>query len=79
MLCETAQLDFMHHFVSECYYHNSRTHISLEKDSPESRAVQSNEAESIIQLPQVGGLIIDTSASLHEQDFVQQSSLYCSP
>jgi putative transposase len=37
------------------YYHKSRTHLSLEKDSPESRAVQSNKAESIIQLPQVGG------------------------
>jgi transposase InsO family protein len=38
------------------YYHNARTHLSLEKDSPESRAVQSNKAERIIQVPQVGGL-----------------------
>jgi len=38
------------------YYHASRTHLALEKDSPESRAVQSNKAEGIIQIPQVGGL-----------------------
>ena len=38
------------------YYHNSRTHLSLEKDSPESRTVQSNKAEMIIRVPQVGGL-----------------------
>jgi putative transposase len=38
------------------YYHGFRTHLSLEKDSPETRAVQSNKSESIVQIPQVGGL-----------------------
>ena len=38
------------------YYHESRTHLSLDKDSPHSRAVQSNKSEHIIQISQVGGL-----------------------
>jgi putative transposase len=38
------------------YYHESRTHLSLDKDAPEFRAVQSNESAPIIQIPQVGGL-----------------------
>jgi putative transposase len=38
------------------YYHHSRTLLSLKKDSPESRVVQSNKAERIIQVPQLGGL-----------------------
>jgi putative transposase len=38
------------------YYHGCRTHLSLEKDSPESRVVQSNKSEGIVQIPQVGGL-----------------------
>ena len=38
------------------YYHESRTHLSLDKDAPESRAVGSNKSERIIQIPQVGGL-----------------------
>src|SRR6266852_2005716 len=38
------------------YYHESRTHLSLGKDSPESRAVQPPELGRIVALPQVGGL-----------------------
>jgi transposase InsO family protein len=38
------------------YYHNSRTHLSLDKDSPTPRAVQSEEFGQVIALPQVGGL-----------------------
>lgn len=38
------------------YYNKSRTHLSLNKDAPECRAVQSNKSERIIQIPQVGGL-----------------------
>ena len=38
------------------YYHESRTHLSLDKDTPDFRAVQSNQSERIIQIPQVGGL-----------------------
>jgi transposase InsO family protein len=36
------------------YYHESRTHLSLEKDAPVSRPVQS--AGRIVAIPQVGGL-----------------------
>ena len=38
------------------YYHESRTHLSLGKDSPESRAVQPPQLGLIVALPQVGGL-----------------------
>ena len=38
------------------YYHESRTHLSLSKDAPESRAIQANESERIVQIPQLGGL-----------------------
>jgi putative transposase len=36
------------------YYHRSRLHLSLERDSPESRSVQS--IGRIVAFPQVGGL-----------------------
>jgi hypothetical protein len=38
------------------YYHESRTHLSLEKDSPETRAAQTADAGRIVAIPQVGGL-----------------------
>jgi hypothetical protein len=38
------------------YYHWSRTHLSLEKDTPESRPVQGREAGRIVAIPEVGGL-----------------------
>jgi putative transposase len=38
------------------YYHRARTHLSLEKDAPESRPVQPPELGSIVELPEVGGL-----------------------
>jgi len=38
------------------YYHESRTHLSLDKDTPSFRVVQSNKWEEIIQIRQVGGL-----------------------
>jgi len=38
------------------YYHETRTHLSLEKDSPERRAVQPPELGQIVALPQLGGL-----------------------
>jgi hypothetical protein len=38
------------------YYHRSRSHLSLEKDSPESRPVQGVDEGMIVVLPQVGGL-----------------------
>jgi hypothetical protein len=38
------------------YYHESRTHLSLDKDAPKCRAAQSNKSGRIVQIPQVGGL-----------------------
>ena len=38
------------------YYHESRTHLSLDKDTPETRPVQATEAGRIVTIPQVGGL-----------------------
>jgi len=38
------------------YYHRSRTHLALEKDSPEPRPIQPRDAGRIIAIPQVGGL-----------------------
>jgi len=38
------------------YYHRSRTHLSLEKDAPEPRAIHRPEMGSIVALPLVGGL-----------------------
>jgi putative transposase len=45
------------HMVSYLdYYHGSRSHLSLGKDSPDSRAVQAPEMGKIFTLPKVGGL-----------------------
>lgn len=38
------------------YYHESRTHLSLAKDTPEPRPPQPLELGTIIAIPQVGGL-----------------------
>ena len=38
------------------YYHRTRTHLALQKDSPEPRAVQLPDAGRIISIPEVGGL-----------------------
>jgi putative transposase len=38
------------------YYHRSRTHLSLEKDSPVPRSIQSPELGRVVALPQLGGL-----------------------
>lgn len=38
------------------YYHDSRTHLSLEKDAPKSRTVQAHDIGRIVSIPQVGGL-----------------------
>ena len=37
-------------------YHGSRTHLALEKDPPEPRAVEPPERGAVVALPQVGGL-----------------------
>jgi putative transposase len=38
------------------YYHKSRTHLSLAKDSPEPRSIQPVETGLVVAVPQVGGL-----------------------
>jgi putative transposase len=38
------------------YYHQTRTHLALQKDTPESRPVQFVEAGPVISIPEVGGL-----------------------
>jgi putative transposase len=38
------------------YYHRARTHLSLDKDAPDVRAVEFPEAGRIVEIPQVGGL-----------------------
>ncbi len=38
------------------YYHRARTHLSLDKDAPESRPVQPPELGSVVELREVGGL-----------------------
>jgi len=42
-------------YVSE-YYHPCRTHLSLGKDAPESRAVEPPESGEVVELPVMGGL-----------------------
>jgi putative transposase len=38
------------------YYHQARTHLALDKDTPDLRPVERPEAGKIVQLPEVGGL-----------------------
>jgi transposase InsO family protein len=38
------------------YYHCSRTHLALDKDAPEPRAVEPPQHGRVVALPQVGGL-----------------------
>jgi len=38
------------------YYHAARTHLSLDKDAPEGRAVQPPTAGKVLAVPHVGGL-----------------------
>ena len=38
------------------YYQESRTHLSLSKDAPSTRAVQPPELGAVVEIPQVGGL-----------------------
>src|SRR5207237_5780081 len=52
-----AEADLYQHMKSfVAYYHESRTHLSLDKDTPEPRPVQSAELGCIVAIPQVGGL-----------------------
>ncbi|HZA40616.1 MAG TPA: integrase core domain-containing protein [Actinomycetota bacterium] len=43
----------VHYFV---YYHRTRTHLALDKDARDVRAVELPEAGRIVEVPEVGGL-----------------------
>ena len=38
------------------YYHRSRTHLSLDKDAPDTRPIARPAFGRIIQIPKIGGL-----------------------
>jgi transposase InsO family protein len=38
------------------YYHEWRTHLSLDKDAPESRPIQPSQQGHVVEFPAVGGL-----------------------
>jgi putative transposase len=38
------------------YYHRSRTHLALQKDTPDGRPIEWLELRAIVQIPEVGGL-----------------------
>jgi putative transposase len=38
------------------YYHRARTHLSLDKDAPDGRTIESPELGAITPIPEVGGL-----------------------
>jgi hypothetical protein len=62
------------------YYHETQTHLSLEKDTPESRPVQPLESGRVVAVPQVGVCIIGTDAEPREgqgtalRDLFEESS-----
>ena len=45
------------------YYEGTRTHLSLGKDAPVSRPVQTTKTGRIVEIPQVGGLHHGTNES----------------
>ncbi len=38
------------------YYHGTRTHLGLDKDTPDPRPVQPPELGRVVAIPQLGGL-----------------------
>jgi transposase InsO family protein len=50
------------------YYHETRTHLSLEKDTPVSRSVQPPESGCIVAVPQVGACIIGTNVERRNRE-----------
>jgi len=38
------------------YYHQDRTHLGLQKDTPDGRSVESHKGANVISIPRVGGL-----------------------
>jgi hypothetical protein len=44
-------------------HHSARTHLALDKDAPEPRAVERLDQGRIVETPLVGGLITGTAAA----------------
>jgi len=51
---EAGLYRYLKSFVA--YYHETRAHLSLDKDTPTSRSVQPPDLGQVVALPQVGGL-----------------------
>jgi len=45
------------------YYHQTRTHLSLDKDCPDPRPIQPRSSGKVIAIPQVGGGTIATNGA----------------
>ena len=54
ILSEAHLLRILRSYLS--YYHDSRTHLSLERNAPNPREVEPHSKGKIVALPQVGGL-----------------------
>ena len=54
VLNETSLYRHVKSFMA--YYHESRTHLSLAKDTPEPRPVHPLDGGTVVAIPQVGGL-----------------------
>ena len=54
VLSETSLYRHMDLFLD--YYHRSRTHLALAKESPEPRLVYPTELRPVVSIPQLGGL-----------------------
>ncbi len=48
----------LHHLLKNnfAYYHRWRTHLALDKETPQARRVQSPDEGKIVAFPEVGGL-----------------------
>jgi putative transposase len=54
VLNESSLRKILHSYFH--YYERSRTHLAIEKDAPEPRAVHPQEFGRVIELPEVGEL-----------------------
>jgi putative transposase len=51
-----SERSLKHHLQAYCaYYHQTRTHLAIQKDCPEPRKVQPLEAGRVISMLEVGG------------------------
>jgi hypothetical protein len=37
------------------YYHEDRTHLGLEKDTPQERSIEAPEGGEVVTIPRIGG------------------------